>query len=99
MARTKTPKTANAEQASASAPVIVESAAPVVAEKKVKAPKAPKAEAASVAPVVASIAPVVAPVEDVLVAAADGETPLADQSVEFLAKLQQLGVLISSLKA
>ena len=103
MARTKTPKTANAEQASASAsaPVIVESAAPVVAEKKVKAPKAPKAEAASVAPVVASGAPVVsvAPVEDVLVAAADGETPLADQSVEFLAKLQQLGVLISSLKA
>ena len=31
--------------------------------------------------------------------AADAETPLADQSVEFLAKLQQLGVLISSLKA
>ena len=29
---------------------------------------------------------------------ADGETPLADQSVEFLAKLQQLGALISSLK-
>ena len=105
MARTKTTKTADAEQAStpapAPAPVVVESApAPVVADKKVKAPKAakaPKAEAATVAPVVETV---VAPVEDAHVdVAADGEAPLAAQSVEFLAKLQQLGVLISSLKA
>jgi chromatin remodeling complex protein RSC6 len=103
MARTKTTKTADADQASTPAPApVVESApAPVVAEKKVKAPKAskaPKAEAVHVAPVVETV---VAPVEDahVDVVAADGEAPLADQSVEFLAKLQQLGVLISSLKA
>ena len=101
MARTKTTKTADAEQASTPAPVVVESApaAPVVADKKVKAPKAaktPKVETAPVAPVVEQV---VAPVENTHVeVVVDGETPLADQSVEFLAKLQQLGVLISSLK-
>ena len=67
-------------------------AAPVetaVVEKKVKKTKAPKTEA------VAETTPVVdaAPVET------DAEAPLAEQSVEFLAKLQQLGVLISSLKS
>jgi upstream activation factor subunit UAF30 len=73
-------------------PAVVESAS--VVDKKVRKPKAPKAEASS-SPVVEST-PVVesAPVE-----AADAEAPLAEQSVEFLAKLQQLGVLISSLKA
>ena len=67
----------------------VEAAAPA-AEKKVKKTKAPQAETAPV-----EAAPVVdaAPVE------ADAEAPLAEQSVEFLAKLQQLGVLISSLKS
>jgi len=69
----------------------VEAAAPA-AEKKVKKTKAPKAESAPVdaAPVV-DATPVVAD--------ADVEAPLAEQSVEFLAKLQQLGVLISSLKS
>ncbi len=68
-------------------------AAPVetaVVEKKVKKTKAPKTE------VVAETTPAVvdaAPVET------DAEAPLAEQSVEFLAKLQQLGVLISSLKS
>jgi len=100
MARTKTTKTADAEQAStpAPAPIVVESA-PVVADKKVKAPKAAKAPKVEAAPIVEQV---VAPAEDVhaqVVAPADGETLLADQSVEFLAKLQQLGVLISSLKA
>ena len=97
MARTKTTKTADAEQAStpAPAPVVIETA-PVVADKKVKAPKAPKAPKVEAAPVVPVVEQVVAPVEDVHV---DTEAPLADQSVEFLAKLQQLGVLISSLKA
>lgn len=96
MARTKTTKPADAEQASTPAPIVVESAAPVVADKKVKAPKTPKAPKVEAAPVVPVVEQVVAPVEDVPV---DGEAPLADQSVEFLAKLQQLGVLISSLKA
>ena len=109
MARTKTTKTADAEQASTSTsasaptPVVVESApTPVVADKKVKAPKAAKAPKAETAPSAAPVVEqVVASVEDahVEVVAADGEAPLAHQSVEFLAKLQQLGVLISSLKA
>jgi upstream activation factor subunit UAF30 len=65
-------------------------AAPAV-EKKVKKTKAPKAETAPV-----EAAPVV---EAAPAAEADAEAPLAEQSVEFLAKLQQLGVLISSLKS
>ena len=68
----------------------VEAAAPA-AEKKVKKTKAPKAESAPVdAVTVVGAAPVAAD--------ADVEAPLAEQSIEFLAKLQQLGVLISSLK-
>ena len=60
-------------------------------EKKARKPKAPKVEAAS--------APVETPVDAAaVVAVADAEAPLAEQSVEFLAKLQQLGTLISSLK-
>jgi chromatin remodeling complex protein RSC6 len=101
MARTKTTKTVEAEQAPTPAPV-VESVAPVVAavvaaatDKKVKKAKAPKVESTSV-PVVEQV--VAAPVEELHVAAADSDTPLADQSVEFLAKLQQLGGLIASLK-
>ena len=96
MARTKTTKTAEAEQAPTPAPVVESLAAPVVADKKVKKAKAPKAETTPPppAPVVEQV--VVAPVDDVQVA--DGEAPLADQSVEFLAKLQQLGGLIASLK-
>ena len=74
----------------ATAPVVVDTAAAV--EKKARKPKAVKAEAA--APVET---PVVAAAADDAVAA-DAEAPLAEQSVEFLAKLQQLGTLISSLK-
>ena len=70
-------------------------AAPVVAAAPAAEKKAKKAKAAE--PVVAAPAPAAdaAPAVEV---AADAETPLADQSVEFLAKLQQLGALISSLK-
>jgi upstream activation factor subunit UAF30 len=91
MARQTKPKTTESEQA----PVApVEVAAPK--EKKVKAVKASKASKAEAAPVVAdsSAAP-----EDVAVVASDNEAPLAEQSVEFSAKLQQLGVIISSLKS
>jgi upstream activation factor subunit UAF30 len=68
-------------------------AAPVVVEKKARKPKAEKVEVAATS----------SPVESV-VAAADSaavveEVPLAEQSVEFLAKLQQLSVIISSLKS
>jgi upstream activation factor subunit UAF30 len=75
---------------------VTTTAAPVVAA--APAEKKTKKSAATPAPVV--VAPVVDAVEPVAaVDAASTETPLADQSVEFLAKLQQLGVLISSLKA
>ena len=92
----KKTSTKTAETESVITPVVVAAAAePVVAIKKEKKPKAVKAEAA---PVV--VAPVPAPVvEEVHVEApADGEIPLAEQSVEFLTKLQQLGAMIASLK-
>jgi upstream activation factor subunit UAF30 len=93
MPKKNTSKTAETEQvAPVVTPVVVESAAPV-AEKKARKPKAPKSEAS--APVVESVTPAA----DSADVAADAEAPLAEQSVEFLAKLQQLGVLISSLKA
>ena len=88
----KTTSKTETEQVVAPAPVVVDTAAAV--EKKARKPKAPKAEAAP--------APVENPVVDAAVTAegagADAEAPLAEQSVEFLAKLQQLGTLISSLK-
>jgi upstream activation factor subunit UAF30 len=71
------------EQVATSAPA-VESAAPV-AEKKVKKSKAPVVEATP-EPVVAETS-------------VDVEAPLAEQSVEFLAKLQQLSVMISTLRS
>ncbi len=86
----KSSKTATeTEQVATSAPV-VESAAPAV-EKKTKTPKAktPKVEA------VPAQTPAAEPVAE---ASTDSEAPLAEQSVEFLAKLQQLGVMISTLK-
>ena len=69
-------------------------AAPVVAAAPAAEKKAKKAKAAEPV-VVAAPAADAAPAVEV---AADAETPLADQSVEFLAKLQQLGAIISSLK-
>jgi upstream activation factor subunit UAF30 len=68
-----------------------------VVEKVVKAkkPKAPKVEASSVS----STNQLLSVTEEVVVdAAAEVDTPLAEQSMEFLAKLQQIGVVISSLK-
>jgi upstream activation factor subunit UAF30 len=68
------------------APVVDATATPVVVvEKKARKPKV--VDAASTTPVVDAAA---APVVD--------EAPLAEQSVEFLAKLQQLSVAISALK-
>jgi chromatin remodeling complex protein RSC6 len=88
----KTSKTATeTEQVATPAPV-VESAAPAV-EKKTKAPKAAKAPKNEAAPAPAPVVESAAPAES-----ADSEAPLAEQSVEFLAKLQQLSVMISTLK-
>lgn len=93
----KTSQKSETEQvvAPVSVPAVVESAQ--VVEKKVKKAKAPKTEQAA-APVSESAALPVIP-SDHVETAAEGEAPVAEQSVEFLAKLQQLGVLISSLKA
>lgn len=91
----KTSKTATeTEQVVATPAPVVESAAPAV-EKKAKAPKAkaPKVDAAP-AP-----APTPAPEPVVASETHDAEAPLAEQSVEFLAKLQQLSVMISNLKS
>ena len=83
-------KTETEQVVVAATPVVVDAAAAV--EKKARKPKAPKAESAP-AVVETTTHAVEAPVET-----ADAEAPLAEQSVEFLAKLQQLGTLISSLK-
>jgi len=93
----KKTSTKTAETESVATPVIaVAPAEPVVTDKKVKKPKAPKVEAA---PVVVAPVTETSVVEEVHVdAPADGEVPLAEQSVEFLAKLQQLGAMIASLK-
>jgi len=88
----KTTSKTTIETEQVATPVIVESVAPAV-EKKSRKPKAVKAATS-----VESSSPVVESAEPVVVVA-DVEAPLAEQSVEFLAKLQQLGVLISSLKA
>jgi upstream activation factor subunit UAF30 len=64
--------------------------APVV-ETATKKTKAPKVESAP-APEPVVVAPVESP-------STDTEAPLAEQSVEFLAKLQQLSVMISTLKS
>ena len=88
---TKTPAT---ETDSVTTPVVAVAAVESVADKKMKKPKAPKVEAA--APVV--VAPVVADEAPVEASAVDGEVPLIEQSTEFVAKLQQLGAMIASMK-
>jgi upstream activation factor subunit UAF30 len=102
-------KTTSSESESASAvpavPVVapvVDAAAPVSSEKPKRAPRAKKVDAAPV-----DAAPATEPAvvhadsvpADVDASPAEGDAPVAEQSIEFLAKLQQLGVLISSLKA
>jgi len=65
-------------------------APPAVVDKKVRKSKTQKVDAAPAAPVDTSLDTVVAAVEEVA---------LAEQSIEFLAKLQQISVSISALKA
>ena len=95
MAKNTTTKTATQKATKTeSAPVVektVAAPAPVV-EKKVKKEKAPKQEAVA-APVEVSSAPVTAE------ATHEGEAPIAERSIEFFSKLQQMSVLISSLKS
>lgn len=107
MARKTTSKAT--ESAPVSAPVVesvpvpvpVVEVANVVVDKapKVKKAKAPKAEVETTPAPVVEVVQTVSSVVDEPVLSGDAEAPIAEQSVEFLAKLQQLGVLISSLKA
>lgn len=95
MAKNTTTKTAAPKATKTeTAPVVektVAAPAPVV-EKKVKKEKAPKQEVA--AATVVESAPVVAAEQT-----HEGEAPIAERSIEFLSKLQQISVLISSLKS
>lgn len=79
---------AKSKTVDASAPVVVAAATPATPAKEKKV----KAAAPAPAPVAVEPAATAAPAAD------EAEVPLADQSVEFLAKLQQLGALISALK-
>jgi len=105
MARTSTKPTATAKSVSESstvqesaatvvAPVVAAAAAPAAAK---KAPKAKAVKTETAAPAAVAPAPVTAS------APADAEesaveASLNEQSIEFIAKLHQLGVIISSLK-
>ena len=92
---TESPSAPVVESAPVSTPVVEVASAVVDKAPKVKKVKAPKVETVA-APVVTET---VSSVVEEPVLAGDAEAPIAEQSVEFLAKLQQLGVLISSLKA
>ena len=92
--QTKT-KTETEPVQSAPAPVETPVAASAPKEKKAKTSKAPKTEVVETAPVVSEMTVAAAVVDEVV---ADAELPLVEQSVEFVAKLQQVSVLLSSLK-
>ena len=85
----KTSKTSTETEQVAAPVVVVESAAPVV-EKKVK-----KAKSNTTTPVVEQVNTTT----EVSQVDTDTEAPLAEQSIEFLTKLQQLSVMISTLKS
>ena len=93
----KTSTKTETEQVATPVSTVVEpvTAAPV-AEKKVKKAKAVKPDVVVASTVTEHV--VHTPVQETL-EVVEGDTPVAEQSIEFLAKLQQLGVLISSLKA
>jgi len=78
-----------------STPVVAEASVKVEKVKKVKEPKAAKTE--TVAPVV-TVPVVAAPVVDESAPVEDVEASIAAQSVEFMAKLNQLSSMIASLK-
>ena len=99
MPRVKTSKTVETEQVLVTAPV-VDTASAAVTEKKVKKTKTPKTDAEQLTSTESVVvAPVVTVEEPVVPETLDAEAHVAEQSIEFVAKLQQLNVLISSLKA
>ena len=93
-------KTTESGSAVLSAPVVnnVTTDVPVV-EKKTKSSKGVKpSTVVDVAPVVPVSEPVATSASVAVTETVEGEVPVSEQSLEFLAKLQQLGVLISALK-
>ena len=92
--KTTTPKT-ETEQVVAPA---IETAAPVVAEKKTRKPKAVAETATATSTTTQAVVETAAP-ETAAITATDAEAAVADQSVEFIAKLKQLGSMISALTA
>lgn len=103
MPRVKTTKTVETEQVLATTPVIDTAsldASVAVSEKKAKKAKVPKVVA--VQQPLTDLVVVAATSTDepaVVVETLDAEAHVAEQSIEFVTKLQQLNVLISSLKA
>uniref|UniRef100_A0A6C0HWB5 DM2 domain-containing protein n=1 Tax=viral metagenome TaxID=1070528 RepID=A0A6C0HWB5_9ZZZZ len=100
---TKASKTPASATESSVSPVVestpvVEAAATASKAPKAKKAKAPKEEAAP-APTPAPTPVVEAAPETASAPEAEAEAPLAEQSVEFLAKLQQVSVMLSALKA
>ena len=98
MARTTKTSTASSKTESsvpASAPVVA-AAAPVATEEKVAKVKKAKAVKVDAAPSPVTVAPVAAAPESSTEDAV--ETPLAEKSLDFIAKLQQIGGLLASLK-
>ena len=99
MARTTTKATKTSESAPAvatPAPVVSKKATPAQAPAKKEA--APKKEASKKVAAPVAVAPVASVVEENLVVSDETDAQLAAQSEEFLAKLQQLGTLINTLK-
>ena len=103
MAKTSSSKATKTTDVSVSTPApvstpsaSVETASVEKAVAKTKKPKAVKQEVASTPEPVA--APTPAPVVEAASTDATAEVSVTEQSLEFIAKLQQLGLLISSLK-
>jgi upstream activation factor subunit UAF30 len=105
MAKTSSSKATKTTDVSVSTPApvstpstSVETASVEKAAAKTKKPKAVKQEAASAPEPVAAPTPTPTTVVEVASADATAEVSVTEQSLEFIAKLQQLGLLISSLK-
>ena len=95
MPKKSSTKTASTEQVAT--PVVANIETAPVAEKKVRKTKTAKPDEV-IAVVSSSTEPVVSQVDVPVSIDLETDAQVAEKSVEFLAKLQQLGVLISSLK-
>jgi upstream activation factor subunit UAF30 len=97
MARTKTTKTTETESVTPSATIVtpVVSVSAPVEEKVVKTKKTKAVKVEESVTQVATSSDVEVPIDSVV----EPETPICEQSMEFLAKLQQIGGMISALKS